>query len=159
MVYINTLEEDIRKEEGYSINPYIDSLGNLTGGVGHKFTERDYKRWEDSWDDKRKKEYWAQRFKEDVSRSEKHALKVIEKYNISPDPIIKEVLIHMVFNLGEGGILKFPKFLKALKDKDIDKAILEMKTSKDGKKSKWYVQVPNRVDRLANRLEMAKGIS
>ena len=34
-----TLEERIKKHEGYMVEPYTDTLGFLTGGYGHKILE------------------------------------------------------------------------------------------------------------------------
>ena len=33
---MKTLEERIKKHEGYMVKPYTDTLGFLTGGYGHK---------------------------------------------------------------------------------------------------------------------------
>lgn len=61
-------------------------------------------------------------------------------------PVVQEVLVEMVFQLGKGGVQKFKKLLAALDRKDYKVAILEMKDSQ------WYRQTPQRVETHAKRL-------
>lgn len=151
-----TAEGWLIKDEGYRRNPYTDTEGFLTGGIGHKFTKEDYKNFKPEWSDKKKDAYWAERFEEDLITATSGALDIMESKDIPYNPEVKDVLVNMIFNMGKTGVLRFTNFLSALSKGDVDTAIKEMKTNKKGDgPSKWYTQVGERVDRLASRLKDA----
>jgi len=144
----------IRDHEGYRINPYKDTEGYLTGGIGHKFTKKDFQEWDPNWDVDTKKAYWKDRFVEDIDTAYNQAKKIQKEFNIDDtNEIVTAVLTDMVFNLGAGGVRGFPNFLKALSKKDKARAVKEMKTNSKGGKSLWYKQVGRRVDDLAKLIE------
>ena len=58
-----------------------------------------------------------------------------------------EVVFEMVYQLGLNGVSKFKKMLKALEDKDYDKASVEMLDSL------WAKQTPNRAKKLSNQMK------
>ena len=58
-----------------------------------------------------------------------------------------EVVYEMVYQLGLNGVSKFKKMLKALEDKDYDKASVEMLDSL------WAKQTPNRAKKLSNQMK------
>lgn len=60
--------------------------------------------------------------------------------------VIQGVLINMSFNLGVGGIEKFPHMLAAVQAQDWQKAADEMKASA------WYTQVGDRAKRLEQQM-------
>lgn len=140
----------IVEHEGFRLNPYTDHLGYITGGVGHKFTKYDFEHYRKDWSREEKTKYWGARFEEDLSRSEEAALRLADVYGIELTDKILYVLTDMAFNLGPAGLAGFRNFLAALARGDIDSAIEEMKYERKGSEthSKWYRQVPNRVDSL-----------
>ena len=143
----------LMKHEGFELDPYEDSLGYLTGGVGHKMTKEDLAEFDPKWDKDKKQTYWAKKFVEDYKRSSTKALSYMQKYNIPPDDSKHFVLTSMMFQLGPSGG-HFPEMFKKLGEGDVQGAIEEMKTNK--KKtgpSRWYAQTPNRVEALAKILE------
>jgi GH24 family phage-related lysozyme (muramidase) len=150
----SSILEALIDHEGYEREPYEDTKKYLTGGIGHKFTQDDFDNFNYDWSDKEKDAYWTQKFDEDYLTASRSANRIMEERGIEPNDAIREVLVDMVFNMGEKGVNKFPSFLKALADKDPERAVFEMKTGKDGKtKSEWYQQTGRRVDNLAKRVE------
>lgn len=67
-------------------------------------------------------------------------------YATAPDEV-KDVLVNMVYNMGLTGVLKFKYMLAAMERKDWTNAAFEMRHSR------WYRQVTNRAERLAQRIE------
>lgn len=147
------------EHEGYRLNPYTDTRGFITGGIGHKFTKEDFDNFDPKWDEDKKSEYWAERFEEDLARSKTAAVAYAIKHDIPQDPKNIYVLTDMAFNLGKKGLSKFERFGKNLGAGDIENAILEMKQRSvdDPTPSKWYTQVPERVDSLAEILRSSHG--
>jgi len=146
--------EKLIEHEGFRLDPYTDTQGFVTGGIGHKFTKADFTNFDPSWEREQKEKYWKDRFEEDLERAELHAIKLATKHGIDTTPENMYVLTDMTFNLGTAGVSKFKNFLTDLSKGDVDGAIKEMKyTDKEsGVHSKWYKQVPNRVDSLAEIL-------
>ena len=144
----------IIEHEGFRPDPYTDSLGFITGGIGHKFTKSDFDNFDPKWSREEKMQYWSERFEEDYERAKMGAIKIGNQYGIDMTPEKLYVLTDMNFNLGTAGVKKFKNFLSDLGKNDIEGAILEMKqVSKDNPKpSKWYKQVPNRVESLVEIL-------
>lgn len=151
----------ILEHEGFRLNPYKDTEGHITGGIGHKFTREDFQNFRPEWPTEKKYEYWMERFKEDYARASRAAIKIMLKHGIEPNETIQYVLTDMVFNMGPlavgGGINRkgenvkgFKNFLADLREGNIEGAILEMKrkNKKSEEPSKWYSQVPNRVESL-----------
>jgi lysozyme len=59
----------------------------------------------------------------------------------------QRALINMVFNMGTGGILKWPMFLSQLQSGNYEAAAATIKNSL------WYTQVGNRAARIANLIQ------
>ena len=158
----------IIEDEGFRLNPYKDTRGFITGGIGHKFTKEDFKNWNPNWSEEEKYAYWMKRFKEDYSLASRAAIKTMIKYNIEPNEKTQYVLTNMIFNMGvtnvAGGVKKdgtvvrgFKNFLADLSKGDIEGAIIEMKrrNKNSAEPSAWYTQVPNRVEGLIKILRSA----
>ena len=149
----------IIQHEGYRLNPYTDSEGYITGGVGHKFRQSDFDNWNANWSREEKEKYWYDRFQEDIAAAKKHAARVANTNGIQSKFL--PVLTEMAFNMGAGFDREFPTFVKDLSgnNPDIEGAIKEMKLvgkDKPDQPSKWYKQVPDRVNSLANILRSIK---
>ena len=123
----NKLVDRILENEGFKAKPYQCSEGVWT--IGHGIT---YLTEEES------KRIVADRI------AEKHLGLggTLDWYNDLP-PEVQGVILEMCFQMGTSGMLQFRKMIEAMKDKDWKKASLEMKDSK------WYIQTPNRCERLA----------
>lgn len=125
---MNKLLSQIREDEGFDGNPYIDTLGIPTIGVGTKLP---------------------------LSEDEAMAIakmRLQEKIDhlLSVKPIVmvvsqerQEVLFNMSFQLGVNGLLKFKKMWKAIEDHDYQEASRQMLDSR------WNIQTPRRAEKLA----------
>ena len=138
---LEEVKAHIKEEEGYRDTIYKDTLNFATIGYGHLVLPRD-------------------KFKEGVKYSQKELEKVFEydfaiakqdMESLSKDLDIvdgaKEILIHMLFQLGKPKVMKFKKMFEALKNKRYDMAKLEMLDSLWAKK-----HTPARAERLANKM-------
>lgn len=136
-------KELLLEHEGMSLDPYRCTSGYLTGGVGHKMSQEDIEDFNPCWNDQRKWKHWILKFDEDYERASVQAVRLMYRYDIAANMEIHSVLTDMIFNMGYRGVTKFVKFLKALSEKDTEKAVYEMYNSL------WYKQVGRRVDNLA----------
>ncbi len=64
--------------------------------------------------------------------------------------IAKQVIINMVYQIGEGGVSKFKNMWKALDKEDYGEASFQMLDSL------WAKQTPNRANKLAAKMRSAK---
>lgn len=118
--------QDLKNHEGYSVEPYKDTNGYLTGGIGHLMTERDAQAFNYEWSSAEKSEYWRDRFKEDVAAAANDVNELTKDWKVKPTKEQVEVLVDMRFNLGLEGLKGFTGFLGALSKGDKDTAADEM---------------------------------
>lgn len=111
---------------------YSDSLGYPTIGYGHLLTR-------------------GESYPNGITEAEAEALldrdiqtavHNVDALNIWLPTDWRDFMIIMVFQLGLGGVQKFQKMLKALREKNYPEAV------KQAKDSRWYKQTPNRVDQM-----------
>ncbi len=126
---ILNLPDYIQKFEGIRYVPYVDSLGFLTVGIGHRLLNKGKPRYTH--------EEVINLFHLDIETAIKSARKVYATYDNQPDNI-KIILIDLAFNLGETKLRKFVKFNLAINNKDYVTAAKELKDSK------YYLQTGNR---------------
>ena len=138
---LEEVKAHIKEEEGYRDTIYKDTLNFATIGYGHLVLPRD-------------------KFKEGVKYSQKELEKVFEydfaiakqdMESLTKDLDIvdgaKEILIHMLFQLGKPKVMKFQRMFENLKKKDYDGASKEMLDSLWAKK-----HTPARAERLAKKM-------
>jgi len=130
--------ELIKKHEGLRLRPYKCSAGKLTIGYGRNI--------EDSGISKQEAEIMLCN---DISSCESELDLNIPIWRGLSEPR-RAVLINMVFNLGYPRFSKFKKMLKAIKDKDFNRAAAEMLDSR------WARQVGNRAIELAEIMKTDK---
>ena len=136
-----TLEERIKKHEGYLVEPYTDTRGFLTGGYGHKILEGE----EVPTD----QEGWEKLFQEDLEKARDGAARLIEKNKLENLPCeVHEIIIEMVYQMGEKGVSKFKKMFKALRQepKDYEEAADQMMDSR------WAKQTYSRARSLSESM-------
>ena len=139
---MDRLLQSVKKHEGYRNKVYLDTLGKRTVGVGHLCVE-DF--WED--DKEYSEEMLMNILKDDLKNAIEGAERLLKDCPVLDD-LAKEIIIEMVFQLGETGVSKFKNMLKALKEgPDYQTAAIEMLDSK------WAKQTPNRA--AAMSAEMA----
>lgn len=138
---LEEVKEHIKEEEGYRDTMYRDHLGFATIGYGHLVLPRD-------------------KFKEGVKYSHKELLKILDydfaiakqdMESLTKDLDIvdgaKEILIHMLFQLGKPKVMKFQRMFENLRKKDYAGASNEMLDSLWAKK-----HTPARAERLARKM-------
>jgi len=113
----------------------------LTGGVGHRMTEKEARGYpEGTKIPKKVRDEW---FKVDLAEAEADADALIPK---DAPTEVREIITNMAFNLGRTKLGGFKDMLKAIKNKDYETASLEMMDSK------WSAQVGDRAVNLAERM-------
>ena len=130
---MDRLLQSVKKHEGYRNKVYLDTLGKRTVGVGHLCVE-------DFWEDDKEydEEFLMNILKDDLKNAIEGAERLLKDCPVLDD-LAKEIIIEMVFQLGETGVSKFKNMLKALEDgPDYQTAAIEMLDSK------WAKQTPNR---------------
>ena len=140
----NDLKARIKKHEGYRDTIYKDSLGFSTIGYGHLVLQTD--RYEKGVT-YRKKDL-EKVFDTDFNTAKSNANQLIEGLPIHHQA--KCVIIEMVFQLGIGGVSKFKKMWKALKQNNYQIASEEMLDSR------WAKQTPKRAEELSNVMKSCK---
>ena len=140
----NDLKARIKKHEGYRDTIYKDSLGFSTIGYGHLVLQTD--RYEKGVT-YRKKDL-EKVFNTDFNTAKSNANQLIEGLPIHHKA--KCVIIEMVFQLGMGGVSKFKKMWKALKQNNYQIASEEMLDSR------WAKQTPKRAEELSNVMKSCK---
>ena len=138
---MDRLLQSVKKHEGYRNKVYLDTLGKRTVGVGHLCVE-------DFWEDDKEydEEFLMNILKDDLKNAIEGAERLLKDCPVLDD-LAKEIIIEMVFQLGETGVSKFKNMIKALKIPDYQTAAIEMLDSK------WAKQTPNRA--AAMSAEMA----
>ena len=130
------LKDRIKKNEGYSDKPYKDQLGFYTIGYGHLIKEKE----NNYYIKKYNKDHFKKLFEADFKKAQdQYKKKFFKKHHTISE---KELLIEMLFQLGENGVSKFKKMLYFLNKKEKFMASLEMLDSL------WYLQTPERVKNL-----------
>jgi len=112
------LEQYLIKHEGIRYKPYLCPAGKLTIGVGRNIEDNGLTKDEIMY-----------LLKNDIERCEKELKKIFTDFDNLPENV-KIVLIDMIFNLGETRFKKFEELIKAVKKRNWDRAIIEIKNSK-----------------------------
>jgi GH24 family phage-related lysozyme (muramidase) len=126
----------IKKNEGFSLRPYKDQLGFLTIGYGHLILSNENHLIKN----KKTKTELEKIFNQDFKKAVKFYKKTLKKNTSNTKE--EELLIEMVFQMGEVGVLKFKNLLGNMKRKNKHLVCFEMMNSL------WYNQAPNRVKKL-----------
>jgi lysozyme len=144
------LRDRVKSHEGCVLEPYDDSLGKLTVGIGHLVQAHERKRFQLGV--KITQEEADELFDIDLNRAAAGADELIIKNIGDHDDlpqVIQEVLVEMVFQLGKTGVKQFRNMWASLKEKDWPMAAMHMKDSR------WRKQTPNRCEHLSKMVEMA----
>lgn len=133
-VAYNAMRSKLEASEGYKLKAYIDTVGVLTVGIGHRVMPLDNIKVNQTITAARVEAF----YKKDVDQAFKAAVaqsKEINKYNA--DMII--ALCEVNFQLGKYWRSKFPNTWSLIKSGQIEKAKARLF------KSAWNSQTPNRV--------------
>ena len=137
---MDRLLQSVKKHEGYRNKVYLDTQGKRTVGVGHLCVE-------DFWEDDKEydEEFLMNILKDDLKNAIEGAERLLKDCPVLDD-LAKEIIIEMVFQLGETGVSKFKNMIKALKIPDYQTAAIEMLDSK------WAKQTPNRAQNMSSEM-------
>ena len=129
---MDRLLQSVKKHEGYRNKVYKDTLGKRTVGVGHLCVE-------DFWEDNKEypEEMLMNILKDDLKNAIQGSQRLLAECPVLDD-LAEEIIIEMVFQLGETGVSKFKNMIKALKIPDYQTAAIEMLDSR------WAKQTPER---------------
>ena len=133
---LEDLKNEIKKEEGYRLEVYIDTEGFPTGGYGHKII--------DGEKIPTTKEGWEELFEKDFARACEGGMNICGDWDIKDEA--KAIIIHMVYQMGEAGVRKFKRALSHLFNKEYSLCAAEMLNSR------WANQTPNRAKRLSDHM-------
>ena len=143
---INKLRRQLEIDEGVKYEVYLDHLNKKTFGIGHLVLDKDPEsKMEvgDSVSERRVEEA----FNKDVQSVIDDCQRLYSNFNAMPEEC-KQITANMMFNMGLPKMKAFKKMNAAIEDGDYLKASEEMVDSK------WYRTVPNRADRLVQRMKM-----
>ena len=130
-------KKEIKKEEGFRMEVYKDTLGFETGGYGHKMIEGE--------DIPTDMAGWTKLFERDFARAVTGAEDVLMLCPNVHDTA-RHIVVEMCYQMGSYGVSKFHGMLSALQESDYVTASKEMLDSR------WAKQTPKRAMRMAERM-------
>ena len=139
------LRDEIKIDEGYKNEIYICSANKATVGVGHMILESDPEYGLEVGthvDDERVSEL----FDQDIKTTLNECTLLYDDFYTLPDEAQK-IIANMMFNIGRPRLSKFKKMKEAVDNRDWVEASNQMMDSR------WYKQVPNRAERLVQRMK------
>ena len=131
-----SLTDTLIRHEGMRLEPYQDTVGKLTIGVGRNLDDNGISR-----------EEALLLLSNDIDQARAELLSCYP-WVASLNQTRQDALINMVFNLGMPRFSKFRKMLAAMEEGDFDQAAQEMLDSR------WAEQVKGRAIELARRMAM-----
>jgi len=160
---LGRLEELLRKHEGVKLKPYICPAGNLSVGIGRNLEDLGLSSDEllylgRSLEDVKKvgitldeAEYLLLN---DIERCINELKSIFDDFDFLPEDV-QMVLVDMIFNLGKTRFLGFKKMIKAVKVRDWEEMVKQMRDSR------WCEQVKSRCDdnEMIVREFIAKSVS
>ncbi len=130
------LKIKIKKNEGFSTEPYKDQLGFLTIGYGHLILPKEKHLLKNKISKKELEKIFNQDFKNAVNDYKTH----LSQYALNTK--YEELLIEMVFQMGVQKVLMFKNLLTNMRKTNKYSVCFEMMNSL------WYNQTPHRVKKL-----------
>lgn len=148
--------EHMKLREGVVGKSYKDSLGKLTGGIGHLMSKEEaalYPEGTEIPEDVVNK--W---FEEDSEEALTAAQKQASEAGLENNADFVNALASVNFQLGTNWTSKFPTAWKHIKAGDIDRAIAEIEFTAEGSgvESMWKQQTPVRVQDFVQALRRLK---
>ena len=142
---IEQLRSEIEADEGNVSEIYLDHLSLPTFGIGHlvKKTDPEYSMPVGTAVSRKRVNSC---FNEDIMGTIEDCEKLYKDFYKLPEEV-KLILCNMMYNLGYTRLSKFSKLKKAISESNWKEA------SKQMHQSKWRTQVPNRAERLINRMQ------
>ena len=142
---INRLRVEIENDEGGKYEVYLDHLGLPTCGIGHLIKEDDPEHGLEvgtKIDEERVNEL----FETDIKVTIDECKLIYNDFDDLPEEA-QYIIANMMFNMGRPRLSRFHKMKQAVDNRDWKEAANQMIDSR------WYKQVPNRANRLVNRMK------
>ena len=143
---INKLRKQLEIDEGVKYEVYLDHLNKKTFGIGHLVLDKDPESKMEVGDPVSERRV-EEAFDKDIQSVIDDCQRLYSNFNAMPEEC-KQITANMMFNMGLPKMKAFKKMNAAIEDEDYLKASEEMIDSK------WYRTVPNRADRLVQRMKM-----
>ena len=143
---INKLRRQLEIDEGVKYEVYLDHLNKKTFGIGHLVLDKDPESKMEVGDPVSERRV-EEAFDKDIQSVIDDCQRLYSNFNAMPEEC-KQITANMMFNMGLPKMKAFKKMNAAIEDEDYIKASEEMVDSK------WYRTVPNRADRLVQRMKM-----
>lgn len=141
---IQKLKEELTLDEGCEFKLYNDHLGYKTFGIGHLVTKDDPE-YEMEIGEEVSEDRVNECFVKDIEKVIEDCHILYEYFNELPEDA-QLIIANMMFNLGRPRLTKFKKMKEAVNDGNWLEAAIQMEDSR------WYKQVPNRAERLCERM-------
>ncbi|MBF0567859.1 MAG: glycoside hydrolase family protein [Nitrospirae bacterium] len=145
MNFSEDLIEQIKRHEGLELMIYNDSRGFPTIGYGHKLSGDEKNLFKDGINTAKAE----QLLMSDLTRIEEELLRK-EAWIADVEPVRRDVLYNMAYNLGAAGLLEFHHALNMVQKRQWQQAAAEMRNSR------WCNQVGNRCDELSRQMETGR---
>ncbi len=141
---MDKLREEIEVDEGVVEEIYLDHLGYPTFGIGHLVTDDDPEYGQEVGTPV-STERCRSAFDVDVEQVIADCQILYPNLDDLPEEV-QRIIANMMFNMGRPRLSKFANMKAAVDEGDWNRAADEMMDSR------WYNQVPNRAERLVERM-------
>lgn len=142
---IETLREQLEIDEGVKYEIYLDHLGFPTFGIGHLVTNTDPEHGQ-AVGTPVSADRVIEAFESDLKGVLYDCNRLYPDFDSLPEEA-QQIIANMMFNLGYPRLSKFRNMKACVEEKDWEGAGNEMMDSR------WYKQVPNRAQRLVDRMK------
>ena len=141
---IEQLRKQLELDEGVKYEIYNDHLGYATFGVGHLVLEADPE-YGSELGTSISESRVIEAFEQDCENVLRDCNILYENFDDLPEEV-QQIVANMMFNMGRPRLSKFKGMKRGVDAKDWNAAADEMVDSA------WYRQVPNRAERLVERM-------
>ena len=141
---LEKLREELEADEGCKYEIYLDHLGLPTFGIGHLITKNDPE-FSDPVGTPVSEARVRDAFEDDINIVIDDCDYLYPDFDSLPEEV-QRIIANMMFNLGYPRLSRFKGMKAGVDSRDWNKAADEMVDSR------WYKQVPNRAERLVQRM-------
>ena len=141
---IEILKQELTEDEGCKYEIYLDHLGYKTFGIGHLCKATDPENDLEVGSEV-SKERVNECFLNDIEKVIDDCTILYDNFYTLPDEA-QLIIANMMFNLGRPRLTNFIRMRKAINEGNFAEAKIQMMDSK------WAKQVPNRAERLSERM-------
>ena len=141
---LEILKKQLTEDEGCKYEIYLDHLGYKTFGIGHLCKATDPENDLEVGSEV-SKERVDECFLNDIDKVIEDCTILYDDFYTLPDEA-QLIIANMMFNLGRPRLTNFIRMRKAINEGNFTEAKIQMLDSK------WAKQVPNRAERLSERM-------